>query len=809
MGVKQKGPARRAFLMSTAAVMAVSVAVTVADAATSSPANAQTAPRTVAFSIPAQDLNSAILTFADTAGIQVFYDAALVGGLRSTAVNGTLTPEQALRQLLGGTGIAFSFTGPNAVALDKAGAAATGGVTQLAPVRVGATAAASTLQPPPEKGYKAGRIISATKTDTALIDVPQSVSVVSQDQIRDQAITNMAEAVRYTPGLGFAQGEGNRDTPIFRGNSSTSDFFVDGIRDDVQYFRDVYNIDRVEIFRGPNAMIFGRGGVGGIINRVTKQANWDSGREVLLQGGSHEHWRGTLDFNQPINDAISFRLTGLYQNSESYRDGGTYERWGLNPTMSFRLGENTLLQIGYEHFDDERVADRGIPSFQGRAFPTRRSTFFGDPKDSPTWATVDAVSVAIEHNFTEDLSLRNRFRYQSVDKFYQNVFPGAVNAAGTSVSIAAYNNHTERESFINQTDLNWNFDTGSVRHTLLAGLELGRQETDNFRMTGYFGSPTSTVTSMNVSTANPTVDAAVFFRQSASDADNNSVAKFVGVYLQDQIKFSPMFEAVVGIRYDNFDVDFVNNRNGQQLKSSDNLWSPRASLIFKPVETVSLYATYSLTYLPRSGEQLSSLSATNATLAPEKFTNYELGVKWDVNPDMQVTAALYQLDRTNVVIPDPNDPTLSILAGAQRSKGIELGASGNITKDWSVIAAYAYQDGKFTKPISASVPAGSWLANLPKHNISVWNRYDFTDWFGAGIGVLHQSKRFAATDNLVDLGGFTRVDAGLFFTINETFTAQVNIENLLGEKYYLNAHSNNNITPGAPFTVRVTVGARF
>lgn len=677
----------------------------------------------------------------------------------------------------------------------------------LGPVRV--EGAPFGIQPPADSGYKAERTTTATKTDTPLLDVPQSVSVVNQDQIKDQAMTSMADAVRYTPGLGFAQGEGNRDTPVFRGNSSTADFFVDGLRDDVQYFRDLYNIERVEIFRGPNAMIFGRGGVGGVINRVTKQANWDAGRELRVQAGSHELWRGTLDLNQPVNDAVSLRLTGLYHNAESFRDDVQYERWGLNPTASFKLGDRTLVQIGYEHFDDERTADRGIPSYQGLPYETKRSTFFGDPKDSISTADVDAVNLAIEHQFSDAVTVRNRFRYSSVAKFYQNVFPGAVNAAGTSVSISAYNQGTERESVINQTDLIWKFDTGAIAHTVLAGVELGRQETDNLRLTGFFGSPMSTATSMSVSTADPNVDAQLFFRPNATDTDNHSVARFVGVYLQDQIEFSSMFEAVVGIRYDNFDSFLLNNRNGQELDTTDNLWSPRASLIFKPIERMSIYASYSRTYLPRSGEQLASLTATNATLAPEKFDNYEIGVKWDVVPDLQVTAAIYQLDRTNVVIPDPADPTRSILAGAQRSKGFELGTSGNITPDWSMVVAYAYTDGKFTKPISATVPAGAWLANLPKHNLSVWNRYDILDWLGVGLGVIHQTRRFAATDNLVTLPGFTRVDAAVFFDITDSVTAQVNIENLLGERYYVNAHNNNNISPGAPFGVTVSVGASF
>ncbi len=676
----------------------------------------------------------------------------------------------------------------------------------LGPVRV--EGSAFSIQPPADKGYKADRTTTATKTDTPLLDVPQSVSVVSQDQIRDQAMTSMADAVRYTPGLGFAQGEGNRDTPVFRGNSSTADFFVDGIRDDVQYFRDLYNIERVEIFRGPNAMIFGRGGVGGVINRVTKQANWDAGRELRVQAGSQELWRGTFDLNQPLSDAVALRLTGLYHNAESFRDDVQYERWGLNPTASFKLGDRTLVQIGYEHFDDERTADRGIPSYQGLPLETKRSTFFGDPQDSTSTADVDALNVAVEHQFSDAVTVRNRLRYSSVAKFYQNVFPGAVNAAGTAVSISAYNQRTERESVINQSDLIWKFDTGAIAHTVLAGVELGRQETDNLRLTGFFGSPSSTA-SISAPTADPNVDAQVFFRPNATDADNHSVARFVGVYLQDQIEFSPMFEAVVGIRYDNFDSFLHNNRNGQELETTDNLWSPRASLIFKPIDRMSLYASYSRTYLPRSGEQLASLTATNATLAPEKFENYEIGVKWDVVPDLQLTAAVYQLDRTNVVIPDPTDPTRSILAGAQRSRGLEFGASGNITPDWSMVVAYAYTEGEFTKPISTTVPAGAWLANLPRHNISVWNRYDILDWLGVGLGIIHQTKRFAATDNLVTLPGFTRLDAALFFDITDRVTAQVNIENLLGERYYVNAHNNNNISPGAPFAVTVSVGASF
>lgn len=704
--------------------------------------------------------------------------------------------------LLGGTALPVLAQAAGQTEPDKA--------TRLPSLKVEDKAVtAPTLQPAPDQGYKADRIISATRTDAALRDVPQSVSVVTRQQMDDQSITSMADVVRYVPGVVFAQGEGNRDTPIFRGNASTADFFVDGMRDDVQYYRDVYNIERVEVLKGPNALTFGRGGIGGVINRVTRQADWRQIGEVKLEVGGDDHYRGTFDLGQAISDKTALRLTGLYQNSGSYRDGVDYERWGLNPTASFLAGEATQIQLGYEHFEDERVADRGIPSYQGRALQTSRSTFFGDPDLSPTDSRVDAVNLAIEHDFGDGLSLRNRTRYADYSKFYQNVFPGAVNAARTTVAISAYNNDTARQTLINQTDLNYRFATGAIAHTLLAGMELARQETDNFRETGYFTAVGANTTSINVPVGSPRISVPITFRQSASDADNHGVAKSIAGYVQDQIDLTPQVQAILGLRFDRFDAELRNNRTNVTLDSRDNLWSPRAGLVYKPMETVSLYASYSLSYLPRAGEQLASLSASNRNLDPEKFTNYEVGVKWEVLPELMLSAALYQLDRTNVVVPDPANPTQSILVDGQRTKGVELGATGQVTKEWSVIASYAYQDGKLTANQSATVRAGAELANLPKHSAALWNRYDFLPNFGAGLGVTYQGTRYASTDNLVEMEPYARVDAALFLEINTALSAQLNVENVLDRHYYLNAHSNNNLTPAAPRTFRVGLTAKL
>lgn len=653
-------------------------------------------------------------------------------------------------------------------------------------------------------GYGVEQTRTATKTATALIDTPQAVSVVTRELIDDQAMQGMADVVRYMPGVGMAQGEGNRNAPIMRGVSSTANFFVDGVRDDVEYFRDLYNIDRVEAMKGPNAMIFGRGGGGGILNRVTRQADGSQGGELVLQGGSWNSRRVTGDLRQPLNERFSLRATGVYENSDSYRDGVRLERYGVNPTARLVLSERTTVRLSYEYFTYDMVADRGIPSFQGRPVRTARSTFFGDPDGSPTGATIKVASGVIEHEFG-GVSLRNVTSFGDYDKAYQNVYPGAVNAAGTAVSLSAYNNATQRENLFNQTDLTWSAATGPIGHKLLLGAEFGRQTTNNFRQTGYFTGVGPAVTTITLPLASPTVSVPVSYRQSATDADNHGVAKIAAAYAQDQIQLTGRLQAIIGLRYDRFDVNFRNNRTGAVFATQDELWSPRAGLVFKPVEPLALYASYSRSYLPRAGDQLSSLSLSNQALDPERFVNREVGVKWDLRSDFSLTAAVYQLDRENVAATDPADPTRLVLVKGQRSKGVELGAEGVVRPGWTLVGGYAYQDGEITQTQSATVRAGARLAQLPRHSASLWNRVDMTPRLGLGLGVIYRSAMFASTDNTVTLPGFTRLDAALYYKVSDQVSAQLNVENIFDKGYYAAANSNTNITPGSPRAVRLSL----
>jgi catecholate siderophore receptor len=652
--------------------------------------------------------------------------------------------------------------------------------------------------------YMSDSVSSATKTLTSLRDIPQSLSVVGRRQLNDQMLTTIGDVVRYQPGITAHQGENNRDQIIIRGQSSSADFFVNGVRDDVQYLRDTYNLESVEVIRGPNALVFGRGGGGGVLNRVTKEASFTPSREISVRGGSFGDVRAAADINQPINDQFTFRVNGLAERSNSFRDFVNFRRYGIAPTLTFTPGNDTRFTLSYDFFRDQRTADRGITSFQNKPADVPISTYYGNPDDSEVNADVHLISGTFEKQIG-DLNIRNRTMYGDYDRFYQNYVPGAANTAGTLVSISAYNNATRRKNLFSQTDLTYTFETGRLKHRLLGGFELGRQRTTNFRNTGFFN---NTATSILVDFDSPTTDVPVTFRQAASDADNRLRLNLGAAYLQDQIEVSRYLQIVGGLRFDYFDLRYHNNRNGEDLRRIDRLVSPRLGIVVKPLVQLSLYGSYSVSYLPSSGDQFASLTNITQQLEPEEFRNYEVGVKWDIRHNVSLTSALYRLDRTNTRSTDPNDPSRIVQTGSQRTNGFEIGLNGNITRAWSLTGGYSYQDA-FITSTTAAAPAGRQVAQVPHHTFSIWNKYQFLRKLSAGLGIINRSDMFAAIDNTVVLPGYTRVDAAVYYSFNETWRMQANFENLFNTRYYLNADSNTNISPGVPRALRVALTARF
>ena len=304
------------------------------------------------------------------------------------------------------------------------------------------------------------------------------------------------------------------------------------------------------------------------------------------------------------------------------------------------------------------------------------------------------------------------------------------------------------------------------------------------------------------------IDTPVTFRQSATDADNHLKTNVAATYVQDQIDLSRHFQVIAGLRFDHFDLQYHNNRTGENLRRIDNLVSPRAGIVYKPITALSIYTNYSVSYLPSSGDQFSSLTTITQQVKPEKFNSYEVGAKWDVSQSFSVTTAVYRLNRTNTRSTDPNDPTRIVQTGSQRTNGFELGLNGSLTRRWKVAGGYAYQDAFVTSATTAA-RAGAQVAQVPHHTFSIWNNYQILPKLGAGLGILNRSNMFAAIDNTVRLPGYTRADAAVYYSLTERMRLQANVENLFDTKYYINADSNTNISPGFARAVRAGLIVRF
>ncbi len=669
--------------------------------------------------------------------------------------------------------------------------------------------------------YRAGETSSGTKTSTALIDIPQAISVVTSRQIADQQIRSVAELVHYVPGVTAGQGEGNRDQVTLRGNNTTADFFVDGLRDDVQYFRSFYNVDRVEVLKGSNAMIFGRGGGGGVINRVSKSALLDQNLyAVTVSADTFGSYYGAADVNLPLGSA-GLRVNAFYEKLDNHRDAFGGKRYAINPTVTARLGTTTLV-LGYEYVRDHRVADRGIPSattgtIAAPTGPARgfRDTFFGKRDFNDSEFEAHVVNFRSETPIATGLTFKTLALFGDYDKSYSNVFAATAiggTPAAPTVGIEAYIDPTKRRTFVGQANLEWMVSTGPFRHVILFGGEVTSQNSKNERVNGFFDP--LVLSSANrrriIAVTDPLSIPPIFFVAGPTGNSNRKVRSNldqVSVYLQDQISLGDSFELIGGVRYDRYENAITNVFTGGQVSRVDDLWSPRVGLVYKPVSTASIYVSYSKSYLPQGGDQFVTFDATNAALKPETFDNYELGAKWNIKPDLTLTAAVYRLDRGNTRANGPVSGTI-VLTGEQRSSGFEIALTGRVTPQWMTSIGYAYTKAKIRETTTAA-PAGRRFGQVPKSQFSLWNRYDATERLGIGAGLYYQSREFASISNTTVLPAFARVDAALFYKVTDRIEAQLNVENLTGKRYFPVAHNDNNISTGAPINARFTINAKF
>ncbi len=647
-------------------------------------------------------------------------------------------------------------------------------------------------------GIYANSTLVATKTNTPLINIPQSLSVITRDFIKDQAPLNLTDVTRYVPGVAVHQGEGNRDELVIRGVDSSANFFVNGFRDDVQYFRDLYNAQSVEVLKGPSALTFGRGAGGGLVNRTLKEADGTRVYDATAQTGSFGDRRFTLDGGQAVNDNVAARLNAFYEGSDTFRDFGHLERYGINPTVTLKPNDDTKIKLSYEYFHDARTSDRGNPSQATSATPPSStrfnpaapfapngnlSTFFGSPTLNVARADVQTAMAIIDHDFDNGLTVHNGTIFADYKKFYQNVYPaggalsGAVNPADTAVNLGAYQHWTNRDNAFNQTDFVYKTSTGPALHTVGFGTEFGQQTGIDTRNTGIFPTGTNTIAANPFS---PTYFGPVSFihhptatnSDGVTAADSNSKYRLYveSAYARDTVEITRWLQLIGGARFDRFDISATDQNTGILRSRVDSKISPQAAVILKPIDNLSLYSAYSISYLPASGDQFSTLSAGTAILVPQKFENTEVGVKWNIQPKLAFTAALYNLNRTNQPIADGNNPGFFFSSGSTLTRGFETALTGYVTDSWQSVLGYAYTDARITSATSATIVAGNRVQLVPYNTFSWWNKYQINPTWGAALGIIYFGDSFASSDDSVRLPGFVRFDTAVYLKVNETWS---------------------------------------
>ena len=643
--------------------------------------------------------------------------------------------------------------------------------------------------------YLTNEKFSGTKTLTPVIDVPQSLSVVSATDIVEKGFTNIGDILRYTPGASIGQGEGHRDQITIRGQNTTADFFLDGLRDDVQYFRPLYNIEQVEILRGANAMIFGRGGGGGIINRVTKRPDFDGDFTGLTANvDTFSETSLALDYNTRLTGDVAARVNAFAESLNNHRDVFEGDRFAINPTLDYQLSPDTDFLFSYEFVDDDRVVDRGVPSENGVPVEGFETRFFGSPTENRTTLQAHIARARVDHALSDTLSANATVQYADYDKLYQNLYPAGIDTGAETVTLDGYRDTTDRQNLIIQGNLVADFATGPLAHTLLIGAEYAGQDTANARGDTVFSDTLDDQTTIGL--AAPLDIPAFDFSNTVRDRE--SEVEVLSVYVQDQVDIGAHLKLVAGLRFDQFDITVDDIQNQTRFERTDEEVSPRVGLIYKPAVNLSAYVSYSQSFLPRSGDQFLSLSDTSSQLDPEEFENREIGLKWDIRPDLSLTTAYFELDRdTAELTPDGEDRFTT----TSETSGFEIQLDGTLTNWWRVTAGYSYLD--------STLASGSDRAQVPENMASIWNRFEVTRALGLAFGVTYQDEQFASADNSVTLPDYTRVDAAAYYTLDSGTVLQLNIENLTDEDYFPDAHSNSNISTGAPLNARFTLRTRF
>jgi catecholate siderophore receptor len=652
---------------------------------------------------------------------------------------------------------------------------------------------------------------SGMKTSMPTKDIPQSLSIMTSDQIKAQGLKSIGDIIDYTPGVNTSQGEGHRDAAVIRGVRTTQDFYRDGIRDDVQYYRPLYNIDQVEVLRGPNALISGFGGAYGIINRVSKKGV--IGESFNTISGSIDTFGETnvqLDSNYEIGEDQAFRINMFGESLENHRDYYYGDSFGVNPTMKYVLGDGSTLDLSYEYLNQERFIDRGIPTgSDGKPVESLKDFVFGDPTENFSTHEAHIFKAIYEHELTDSLSGRLTFSHSDHDKLYQNLYASSYDAVANTVKLDGYVDTTQRETTTFSYQVNGEFEMGDIVHNLIAGLEFIETSNNNDR----YNADWTPDDNADADTETFSISRLMVNRNSGVNTSGNTTVNnyttslndktlgdlsVVSAFLLDEIELTDSLDLVLGVRFDKMDYDVQDVKNGANYTDSDDTISPRAGLIFDLMENTSIYASYSESYQQIKGDQYASLNAYDNKSDPNTFENTEFGVKYDLPNGLSFTAAFFNVEANK---PQTDDNGATFYKEKSDVSGFELQLLGALTDKWYLSASYTSLD--------AESSSGGRLREAPEDMFSIWNNYLLSDRLAVNLGVIYQGESQIKSSATPILPDYTRLDVGATYALTDNTRLQVNIENLTDELYFPNSHSTHQASVGAPVNATFGITSSF
>lgn len=660
---------------------------------------------------------------------------------------------------------------------------------------------------------------SGLKSSLPISSIPQSISVMGSDQIKAQGMKSIGDVLDFTPGVINSQGEGHRDAPIIRGVRTTQDLYRNGVRDDVQYYRPLYNVERVEVLRGPNALLSGFGGAYGMINRVTKSGV--VGEDFTTLGASIDTFGEhsvQLDKNMQLDDKTALRVNIFGENLSNHRDYYYGEGFGINPTLTYDLGDGDSLKISYEYLDQERFIDRGIPTdASGNPVEAYSGIVFGDSSENFSTHEANIIDLVYEHEISDSLTGRFAGSHSDHDKLYQNFYvpnsyaggDGYLDGNTSTVALDGYKDTTQRKTSTLSYQIDGEFEFGSIVHNIIAGIEYLEVSNDNDRYnavwdpnnngdsdTAIFAISTLASNGLHGGSGEGNTSTVTNTYSSLNDRTFADI-DVLSFYLSDEIALMDSLDLVLGVRFDSIDFDVVDADDGSDtLNDSEDTVSPRVGLIFDATEALAFYASYSESFTPKAGDQYAKLDSNADKVDPDTFENTEIGLRFDLPMGLSLSAAYFEIEKN---APNYVDATTTTMETSDIS-GFELALIGTLTDNWFLSAAYTNLDAETD---------GTRLRETPESVFSIFNNYLVNDRLALSLGILHQDESHITNGSTAMLPDYTRVDVGASYLLSENTRVQLNVENVTDEVYFPHAHGTHQASVGAPINAMLSITSSF